>query len=197
MSIFLIIVYLTLVFLAKKDFWFKTVSKIIYFSSFVIAPVGAVLSIGATVFFSCFNNEKIFAIINSFFTGRLHFMTQYFNEYGIHFFGQNIRIVSLKESLLTGIPWSNVDNSYLFVAIRYGGIILISFIILNYLTVKYLKERDDIMGCIYIIIICFYGLTENFILMFGYNLGLLFFAESLNKVPFHSKTKKSSTSKDF
>lgn len=158
----------------------EKIQKIVFFLSTYLIPFLSIFSIAITIYFSNNSNSKLFATINELFTGRLKWMIQYYKDYGIHLVGQQIETVSLKKSIELGLSWKNIDNAYLLFSIKYGIIFLIGF---NYMYIKVgkmIKNNNNFNKAFLIIAFGLMGLTENFLIIIGYNFTLFFIAEMIN-----------------
>lgn len=157
----------------------KKTSKIFFLlCKFIFASL-SILCILSTIYFST-NKNNIYNKINEIFTGRLSWMIQYYDTYGFNIVGQPILTVSKKEALEKGTSWSNVDNSYVYIGVKYGILFLIVLAFVYYTLGRKLEKNNDLYGAIYITLLCLIGMTENFFLMTGYNFSLVIIAKSIN-----------------
>lgn len=121
-----------------------------------------------------FLNEKspnAFNLVNNIFQTRPFYILGYMNNYGIKLFGNNLKGPM---SGLWGDPNQLVnvtlDSGFANMVITYGIIFAIIFILVMCKLVNKLKTIRRYSWIIYIIVICFYGLDENVLTYFTYNL---------------------------
>lgn len=141
--------------------------------------VGAFISLILTLWYGKNPNGIIQQSLNSFTTGRLYWCNYFFERYNVSLFGQNIDLVGLKAAALTGSSWQSIDNTYIMLAIHYGVCILIFFCILCVILGRYLEKNKDAEGSICVLILALWGLTENSIIIIGYNIAFYLIAEML------------------
>ncbi len=154
-------------------FVIKRLKKMILIFSKYVCIVCTLISILGTIYLSKNKGSEIYNKLDLITTGRTTWFTKYYDEYGLKIFGQRIELISKKEALEKGINWSGIDNGYVLVALKYGVIMIIVIMILYYETGKKLQEAKDYESALYIVLIVIMNLTENFILLTGYNFTLL------------------------
>lgn len=168
--------------------------RYLYNISSVLFSILSIICVWATIYFS---NHKgiLYTEINLFFTGRLTWLTYYYETYGIKLFGQKIVTVSRAVAEETGISWQNIDNAYVLIIIRFGIIFLIGMMIVYFLLGKYLKRDKNLVGAIYVVVICVIGITENFLLHAGMNFTIFMVAEMIASKPILCINKRIHTPK--
>lgn len=177
-SIFAIILALLL----KTTNKHNKIKKIIYNLAICIIPFLSIFCIFISIYFT-YNPQKteLYSVVDNIFTGRLSWIIKYNNEYGIHFLGNKIETVSIKESMKTGEGWKNIDNAYINFSIKYGILFLFLF---NYLYItlgRYVKKKQELKDAIMIISIGIIGITENFLIIVPYNFTAFFIAKMLSE----------------
>ncbi len=120
-------------------------------------------------------NEKspnVFNFINNLFQTRPFYILGYINNYGVNLFGNNIK------GSLVGL-WGNpnqlvnnitLDSGFANLVITYGILFTVVFILVMWSLVNKLEKLRKYNWIIYLIVICFFGLTENVLTFFTYNL---------------------------
>lgn len=124
-------------------------------------------------------NGMVQNIANLFTTGRLYWCYYFLKTYGISILGQEVNLVGTKVAALTGSNWQSIDNAYAFLAIRYGVVVLAIFCVSCIFLGNYLKKKNDYIGSLCVLILAFWGLTENSIIIIGYNIGLYMLGDML------------------
>ena len=124
-------------------------------------------------------NNWLMIKINEIITGRLNFIVQFFKEYKISAFGNEIIIIGTKLSSETGLkPWI-LDNAYSLILLRYG---IITFLMLGvYLNLFFKKAYENKEYIIISIMLVFllFGLLESGIVKVEYNIFWLYFSKLL------------------
>lgn len=125
-------------------------------------------------------NNKIYVICDKFISGRIKLLNDYYVDKGYSIIGQKIKIISTfaaKKSEL--YDTTALDNAYGHIAVRYGLIVLIIFIIGYYLVAqKAIYEKNNkVLICILIYIL--FGITEIYIFNLPYNVLLLLFSVAI------------------
>ena len=124
-------------------------------------------------------NNWLMIKINEIITGRLNFIVQFFKEYKISAFGNEIIIIGTKLSSETGLkPWI-LDNAYSLIMLRYG---IITFLMLGvYLNLFFKKAYENKEYIIISIMLVFllFGLLESGIVKVEYNIFWLYFSKLL------------------
>lgn len=159
----------------KKE---KIVNAIYISSKYIIAFL-FIICIFSTVYFNKNQGSKIYNTINDITTGRMNWVQNYYNDYGINLFGQKIKTVSLKQRLNTNETWTNIDNSYMSISIKYGIVFLLGFTILYIKVGEYARNKENYRVALYIFLIAIMGLTENILLTIGYNYSLFIIGKML------------------
>ena len=86
----------------------------------------------------------------------------------------------LREATAKNVEWAGIDNSYVFILIKYGVIVFVMFFMGFVYTALELKKRNDYLGALYLIVICLIGLTENVMYNIAINYGIIIFASLIS-----------------
>lgn len=156
----------------EKNFGLK-INKIIPNLFFICAAISFLCA------FLYNKNNRIMIEINELVTGRLKFIVDFFKNYKISAFGNEIIIIGTKMSSENGLrPWI-LDNAYALILLRYG---LIAFGMLGiYLNVFFKKvyENKDYIIIAIMAVFLFFGLLESGIIKVEYNIFWLYFSKIL------------------
>lgn len=170
----IIILMICLTFIRKKEKKFGEKINILIPNLFFIC---AAISFISAYLYS--KNNSLMININEVITGRLNFIVQFFKEYKITAFGNEIIIIGTKQSSEMGLkPWI-LDNAYSLILLRYG---IIAFTMIGvYLNLFFKKayENKDYMVILIMIIFLFFGLLENGMFKVEYNIFWLYFSKLL------------------
>ena len=102
-------------------------------------------------------NNPIVINLNEKFSGRISFISRFFEEYDIHLFGQEIEIVGTVLSQKTGKAAWILDNAYSMILLRYG---LITFLLMGYALNKFFRYAYKENKYILIIMLIFLILRD-------------------------------------
>lgn len=151
----------------------KKINNVISNTFFICAAISFISA------FLYSRNNWLMIKINEIITGRLNFIVQFFKEYKISAFGNEIIIIGTKLSSETGLkPWI-LDNAYSLILLRYG---IITFLMLGvYLNLFFKKAYENKEYIIISIMLVFllFGLLESGIVKVEYNIFWLYFSKLL------------------
>jgi len=151
----------------------KKINNVISNTFFICAAISFISA------FLYSRNNWLMIKINEIITGRLNFIVQFFKEYKISAFGNEIIIIGTKLSSETGLkPWI-LDNAYSLILLRYG---IITFLMLGvYLNLFFKKAYENKEYIIILIMLVFllFGLLESGIVKVEYNIFWLYFSKLL------------------
>lgn len=170
----------------KKEF--RKLHNFLYPAIYLAFIFMAFLTIMVIAYFLNNQNEW-YIVLNQLFSSRLGYITRFYNEYGISLWGNYIELHGLREAAAKSVEWAGIDNSYAFMLIKYGIIVFVMFFMGFVYAAHELKKRNDYLGAIYLIVICFIGLTENVMYNIAINYGIIIFA-SLISCNYSVKTNK-------
>lgn len=130
-------------------------------------------------------NEKLpnlFNVINNLFQTRPFYILGYISNYGINLWGNNIRgpLFGLWGDSTQGFN-ATLDSGFANLVITYGIVVTIIFVLVMINLVNNLNKAQKYSWIIYIIVICVYGLSENLLPFFTYNLSFMMFPYLLRK----------------
>lgn len=156
----------------EKNFG-KKINNIVSNTFFVCAAISFISA------FLYSRNNWLMIKINEIITGRLNFIVQFFKEYKILAFGNEIIIIGTKLSSETGLkPWI-LDNAYSLILLRYGIIpFLMLGVYLNLFFKKAYENKEYIIVSIMLVFLLF-GLLESGIVKVEYNIFWLYFSKLL------------------
>lgn len=103
-----------------------------------IYPLCAISSIAISIIYN--PDNTIFSMLNILSTGRLIFMKEAFDKYGLNLFGSNVRFAGNQYGVERISQY--VDNSYLQFGIQYG-IIVIALLVVIYSFVTFLSVKNN------------------------------------------------------
>ena len=167
----LIIVIMILVLPAYKYLskWIDCKGIRIFFS--LSYPMAFIFSLICSVFYD--ENNHIFYLINSAFSGRIDFAHSFVNKYSPTLFGQKLQLVSSAQSMINGKTPAILDNAYIRIFLESG--ILSTILFLGIITLASYKlicnhQFNLLLGlCLFSI----YGIIEYRISKLYYNFLLL------------------------
>ena len=159
----------------------KTSNKVgIYRLSSLMFPFCMFFSFIITYFYDKGYFLEVLSPLNAFVSYRLGFMQRYYHNYGVKLFGQEIETVSYAKQLATGEAWSGIDNSYIYILISWGIVIVVVFCVMYFLIGKYLEAEQDYIGALCVVILCVVGVTESYLSNIAYNFSILLIARMFN-----------------
>lgn len=121
------------------------------------------------------SNNSILKIINKLFSGRIKLLNDYYVEKGYSLMGQKIEIISTFASKKSYVhDTTALDNAYGHMAVRYGIIVLILFVVGYYLLVNRATKEKNIPLLICILIYFIFGISEIYIFNLPYNIMILY-----------------------
>lgn len=113
---------------------------------------------------------NLYNLINNLFQTRPFYIYEYISRYGIKMLGNNI---SGPIFGLWGDPSqaanTTLDSGFANLVVVYGVILTIAYIIMMLLLIRKLNKFKQYYWIAYIIVICFYGVSENVVVFFTYN----------------------------
>lgn len=158
------------------------IDKKIYFLSKHIVGICSIICLIITIFFSTHKEKAIYSTIDNISTGRLSWMINYYNRYGIGLWGNKIASVSKITAVTTGGHWFNLDNSYILFSIKYGLLFLLVFVLLYNMLGKSIRKNNNLKAAVYVILIAIFGMTESILFTPGFNFSLMFIAEMISGI---------------
>lgn len=155
------------------------ITNCIYFIAKYIFGALFIMSIIVTIYISSIPYNNTLLKINELSTGRLNQTIEFYNRYGIHAIGKPILTVGIKKAALSKVKWLGLDTSYLNYTLRYGVLFMVVLSLMHVKIGSIFKKRKLAFEAIYVIIICFMGITENILLLPYYNFSLFLIAKNL------------------
>lgn len=183
MSFFLSIVLLLILLMYKRNYISVNLKKNLYKLPFILFIIGAVLTVVITFYFD-FNKGKLYIAIDNMSSHRLYYMLTFFENYGIHWWGNSaVQFITRTQERYSGgyLTWMGLDNSYMFILIRYGIICLFLIALMYYFAEKNVEKSKNFGGLLYLIAFAIIGLTENYMMNIALNFSFFIFAEYLNE----------------
>lgn len=160
----------------NKSRWLK---NIIYKMSKYAFIVLFLVIILCTLYIVNSTHTETFYKLNSYFSGRLTQIINFYNEYGIHLVGKQITTVGIREAIKTNSAWNGIDTSYVNYTLRYGILFMSMFSILYLKLGEYFKKNDMLYEAILVLIICIMGITENILFIPYYNISIFWISKFL------------------
>lgn len=165
--ILILVVVIHLFFIRYKEH--KWNFKIHNYFSVLIYPICCLGSY--IVSFAYSSDTMVWNIMNRLFTGRLDFMNQAINTYGISLFGNKIDLVGNQYGV--DKISSYVDNAYLQIGLEYG-IVILTLIVIGYSFITYLAVKShDSMLYVWLILISVQSLVYPTIISIIHNSAVL------------------------
>lgn len=154
----------------------RIINRLVANLSVVAFGLFSTVNVGVVIYFAKFQKTALYTIVDTFLTSRLSFCVSYYNKYGIKPFGQILEFVNAINSRNSGVKWSGIDNSYVYILLRYGWVLLVALVIM-YGYFAYISRREqDIVSSFLILIICVIGISENVAFNVAFNFTLLIMA---------------------
>lgn len=183
MSFYLSIVVLLSIMLYKSGWLHNIFDKAIYKFPFILFIINSIVTFFLVSYFKTHTNI-IFDVVNKISSGRLTYMLSFIDTYGVSIFGnRSIQFISANQVRNSNnyLRWAGIDNSYMYIAILYGMVILISFALIYYFTEKYMERTHNFGGALYLTVYVVMSLTENYMVNIAINFLFFMFAEYLMK----------------
>lgn len=190
-SCYIGIFILLVMWLQKSSLIPKLMQKMILRLPIIIFVVNSVVTLSLTWYFRNKLNSLYYSV-NTLTSGRLEYLTSFYNQYGIHFFGnKNIQTVSYANAQQSNgfLKWMGLDNSYGYIAIYLGIVMLLVWGIMYYFAQKNMVLSKNVIGAVYLILYAILGLTENSMHSIALNFSLFMFAEYLVRDHIDKKIK--------
>lgn len=159
------------------------VREIIYKLPPIVFVMNTILSIWVTIYLSHVGaGINFYNFIDKFFSHRQVYLIYYYQTYGMELWGHHIETVSYAESMLTNgrLKWMGLDNSYMYLAIGYGLIMIFSLFIIYCTCSKLVEHKKNLGAALFLIMFAMFGLTEHVMLTWSWNYALIIFASYLN-----------------
>lgn len=125
--------------------------------------------------------NKMMYEINKIFTGRISSSYKFLNNYNINLLGNELYIVSTKQSLLTGENTIILDNAYIKLILQLGIITYLIFAIYYTLSIRKAYSKNNYILVILFFIFAIRGLFGNVLFYLYGNVFLLYFSEVIFK----------------
>lgn len=155
--------------------------KVLYKIPIFIFSVSGFLTLSSMLYFSSIQNN-MYNLINNMVSGRLYYITLFYQNYGLKLLGtKNVKFVSYSEASKTYglLQWLGIDNSYAYIAIVNGLVVLVVFGIMYYFSQKKAYEDRNLGIAIYLSLFAVMGLTENYMANYALNFSIFVFAAFL------------------
>lgn len=127
-----------------------------------------------------YNRSEFVNSLDIILSRRIMYGNLFLKKYSTSLFGHNIVTVSTLQSRILNVTPQILDNSYLFLFIKYGILIFILFMMISYKSLKYIveeyNEKNKSILTIIIIIYFMCGILENWLFKFNYNVFLIYFS---------------------
>lgn len=157
---------------------FKKTASPLYYLAIWLTPICAAACLIITVVSTY--EPQAHDFFYPFLDVRLDCAEKFFAQYGFGLLGQNVTVVTWREAVSTGVPWSNVDISYVRFALMYGILFLACFVVLNCLNGLYAKRTNNIALACIIAIMAIFGITEHITLNPAFNITVLSIGKMLS-----------------
>ena len=171
-QILLIILVLMVMFLNKRKieiiFANRFINKIVL-SLFIIITI---VSLGFAYNYNP-NNEFMYKV-NKIVSGRIRLANIFLDKYSVNLFGNDLEIVTTKQSKETGEQTQVLDNAYIKIILCYGVSTYLLFALGVYCNFKKAIDSKDYIFCIIFIIYLLLGITENALYYLYENIFLIY-----------------------
>lgn len=160
----------------------KLLNKIVYKIPILVFLLNTLLTLIAMIYFSVTQNG-IYYWINNIVSGRLNYIISFYQLYGLNLWGtKNIKFVSWSEASQSYglLQWFGMDNSYAYIAIVNGLVVLIFFGVMYYFAQRKAFEDQNVGIAIYLSLFAVMGLTENYMSNYALNFSIFVFAAYLS-----------------
>ena len=121
----------------------------------------------------------IFNTLDSVFSHRLTFIRLFYLEYGYSLFGTKIETVGTIEASVTGKKAMILDNAYAHLAISYGILMLLLFVIASLWIAVFSYKKGNYKVLAIIFCISVWGLTETCYFKIQYNTFIILYSSLL------------------
>lgn len=171
----ILIILLTILF--KTGFIKANLANLLMWLPIILFTIGATVTIYAMIRFSK-SQDNTYNFFNALFSGRLSFMTKFYNMYGLSWFGHTIQTVSLATARASNgfVSWMGLDSSYAYIAINDGIFGIIAYwLIFFFANLKVTKDKNW-GGAMFLLLMVLMGLSENYIRLININFVFFVFA---------------------
>lgn len=175
-AIITMLISLMCYFFISKFSWIDKAKKAI-----LLGWISCITLIGVVIFTLLSLTEKVFETdslwytLNKLMTGRIALGEINYKIFGLSIWG-NPSFISSTENIPNyslGFSYNFVDNSYLFIMIRYGTIFLVILIVYYLVLIRKIVNKQLLPLFLPVISLIFYGFSENMIYSYGTNFTLL------------------------
>ncbi len=122
------------------------------------------------------SDNEIGLKINELLSGRIYWISNLMDQYGINLFGHNIRLIGQKQAALEGISPVYLDNGYFYILLKYGLCLFLVFALAYKKVIKYFYKNKDYVIILILFLLSIYCLMENIIFNVSFNAFLLVFS---------------------
>ena len=157
-----------------KRLFCTKVSKIIFSTLFLVFTLFSFVSINEYR-----NNNNFFVKLNENVSNRIASTSTFLDKYEVNAFGNDLEIIGSIEANKLKVKPHILDNSYLYVILRYG---VVTFIVLTYFFGRmfwYSLNKKNIEYVIILLILLIYGLVETYTYRVPYNAFLLLMGKNI------------------
>ncbi|MFE0623419.1 hypothetical protein ACFW1J_18580 [Priestia aryabhattai] len=158
---------------------------------FMVVPMAFLFSLYIAVSYSPSNNFLM--TLNELWTGRVASVHDFYDEYGVSFFGQSIEMISTAQAAEQGVSPHVLDNGYMRLLLRFGmvvTVILLGMLIkLNFQLLC--NKRYALVACLNSY--CIIGLMESSFYRIEYNPFLLALIYAFGKGSFYNSSEKNNS----
>ena len=113
--------------------------------------------------------------LDTLFSGRIRFASEFLTEYNLSVFGQKIVTVTGLESSLSGLRALNLDNFYFYSLISYGIVFTVMVAILFIKAQKKMLRQGEFFFAIIFCLLAIYSLSEKVLISFETNVWVFLF----------------------
>lgn len=170
------------IWLYQSKYLKKITKKILRCIAIIIIPLCAAISIIIPLLMLTATGklQTILYMINGLFSSRFTHAYRAFLNYPITFFGGTNDFSELE----TIYHYSTIDNGYVRLLYAFGIVGFSLFIIFSILCVKTLIEKEEYIYVIVYIAIALWGISENVLASFAFNISVIFWSEILKSISF-------------
>lgn len=175
------ILLIFILFIKQRNILSPRIVRVAYKLPIILFSMNAAISIFSMIYFSKVNSS-FKESLNELLSNRIIYFTTFYKNYGLSLFGnKNVEIVSFSQVKASNgaLNWMGIDNSYIYMAIVSGIVVLISFGVIYYFAQKKVFLDKDFNTLMYLIFFTILGLTENYMRLLVFNYSIIIFAAYL------------------
>ncbi|MCD5452217.1 hypothetical protein [Lactobacillus delbrueckii] len=177
------ILIVTLMTLFNMKLLNKKIVRAIMWLPIILFSLELIITIFAMIHFSK-TQDSLYNLFDTMFSGRLLYITKFYNMYGLSFSGHEIQTISMSMVRASNgtLAWLGLDSSFAYIAINDGILgIIVYCMVFFFANLKVVKD-DNWGGALFLLLMVLMGLSENYMRSIYMNFTFFFFASYIANV---------------